>query len=244
MAHVVTLNALRRTLEAERLLQLHERGLGLPAIGEPAHALLLQRVCRVTRRELREMPLPPALRDEDAHRTAPSLAEEGLELFGLGQRDRRDDLGRQRAGGAVVQAEERRDDVRRRCALRSFEREVIAADDRAVAHAEDLHDGVTFIDRGGEHVEIVALVRVHLLAIEGAIDRDEAVAKQRRALELERLGGRRHLLARVASEGLVTALEEEHAAIDRRAVLVLRGVADARRGAALEMKEEARASAG
>src|SRR5207249_4788181 len=124
---------------------------------------------RVTRRELREMPLPPALRDEDAHRTAPSLAEEGLELFGLGQRDRRDDLGRQRAGGAVVQAEERRDDVRRRCALRSFEREVIAADDRAVAHAEDLYDGVTFIDRGGEHVEIVALVRVHLLAIESAL---------------------------------------------------------------------------
>ena len=82
-------------------------------------------------------------------------------------------------------AKERREDIRRERALRSLEGEVVAAGDRAVAHAEDLDDGVALGHRGRVDVEVIALVRVHLLPIEGALDGDEPVAESRRPLERE-----------------------------------------------------------
>ena len=85
---------------------------------------------------------------------------------------------------------------------------------------------------------------MHFLTVEGAIDRGEAVAKRRCALELQRLGRGLHLFARCARERLVPPLQEEDTLVDRRAVLVLRRVADARRRAAFEMEEQARSPTG
>ncbi len=69
VAHVVALDPLRRALDveviAERLVQLDERFLRLAAVGEPAHALLTEGVDGVPRRELDEVPLLAALRDEE-----------------------------------------------------------------------------------------------------------------------------------------------------------------------------------
>ena len=121
---------------------------------------------------------------------------------------------------------------------------MIAPDDRAVANAEDLRDGVSLGDRRGEDVEVVALVGMHLLAIQGALDRDHAIAQHCRALVVQCLRSLLHVLLRVARERLVSALEEEHAAVDGRAVLIARGLAHAGRGAALEVVEQARAATG
>src|SRR5205814_9888524 len=96
----------------------------------------------------------------------------------------------------------------------------------------------------GEHVEVVALVRMYFLPLEGAIDGLQPVAQERGTLERERRRRRLHLLLGIARERLVAALEKEHAPVDRRAVLILRRVTDARRGAALQVVEQARPAAG
>src|SRR6185503_17347268 len=141
----------------------------------------------IARGELREAALPPTLRHVYRDRPIATRREELRQRFAVGQRRRRHDLRWERAGERVVKAEERCDDLSRRRALRSLEREVIASDDGAVAHTEGLDDGVALRDGGGEHVEVVALVRVHLLAVEGPLDRAHAVAEHGRALEVERL---------------------------------------------------------
>ena len=73
-------------------------------------------------------------------------------------------------------AKEGRDDLRCARTFGSLEREVVPSDDRSVAHSEELNDRIALGQRRGENVEIIALVRVHLLPIEGAIDRGEAIA--------------------------------------------------------------------
>src|SRR5207248_1160741 len=216
----------------------------LPAVRQPPHALLRQRVRGVALRELREVALAPALRHVHAYWTSTRVAQEPLEVLALGDRIRCDDLRRERAGRGVVQTQERFDDVGGLGALRPLEREVVAADDRAVAHTEELHDRVVLGEGRREHVEVIALVRMYLLTLEGPIDGLQAIAQERGALERKRRRRRLHLLLGIARESLVASLEEQHAAIDRRAVLVLRGVTDARRGAALQVIEEARPSTG
>ena len=244
MAHVVALDPLRRAVEPERLRELAERGVGLATVGEPTDPLLRERVLGVTRRELREVALLAPLRHEQPDRTGAPFAREHNEPPGVRDRRRDDDLRRHGRGGRVVLAEEGPEHVGRRGALGALEREVVPAHDRAVAHAEHLDDRVPFRDRRGEDVEVVAFVRVHLLAVQGPLDRGEPVAQRGRALERERVRGLLHLFACVARERLVASLEEEHALVDRRAVVVLRRVPHAGRGAAPEVEQQARAAAG
>ena len=125
MAHVVALDALRRALQAERLLQLAQRGVRLPAVRQPPHALLRQRVRGVALGELREMALAPPLRHVHAYRTAARIAKEALEVLRLRDRIRRDDLRhgdlrRERRRRRVVLAEERAQHLTRRRALGAF----------------------------------------------------------------------------------------------------------------------------
>src|SRR2546422_5234110 len=119
---------------------------------------------------------------------------------------------------------------------------MVAARDGAVSHSEDLQDCVALIDRGRVHIEVVAFVRVYLLPVEGALDRDEPIAQRRGSLERERVRGLLHLGLRVTRERFVPSFEEEHALVDRRAVVIPRCVAYARRGAALQVKEKTRAT--
>src|SRR5437016_3897425 len=106
-----------------------------------------------------------------------------------------------------------------------------ASSRRAVSDAKDLHDRIPFIDRGGEDVEVVALVRMYLLSVERPLDGHQAIAQTRGAFVRERIGCLLHLLPRVAGEVFVAAFEEEDALFYRRAVLVARRVPYARRGA-------------
>src|SRR6185503_6059794 len=75
VAHVVALDPLRRPLETERLLQLTQRDLGLAAVGEPAHTFLFERIRRIAFRELGEMTLLAALRNEQPRGPSAALGE-------------------------------------------------------------------------------------------------------------------------------------------------------------------------
>ena len=244
VADVVTLDALRGSLEAECVGQLAKRGVGLAAIGHPAHPFLLEGVLGVALGELREVTLLPALRHEDPHRPTATFRRERLERFHFRYRDGNDDLGRDRGRDRVVLTKERCKDVGGERALRTLEREMVAAHHGPVANAEDLDHRVALFDRGGVHVEVVALVGMHLLPVEGPLDRNEPITQRRGPLEGQRIRCLLHLLLRVARERVVPAFEEEHALIDRASVLVARGVTHARGGATLQVEEEAGTAAG
>src|SRR5438876_3700142 len=79
VAHVVALDALGRSLEAERLGELAEGRIGLSTIGQPAHALLLECVTGVPFGELGEVTLLAPLRHEGADRTTATLGGERFE---------------------------------------------------------------------------------------------------------------------------------------------------------------------
>ena len=121
VAHVIALDPLRRSLQAERVRELPKRGLGLAPVGEPAHALLFQRVARIPLGELGEVTLLPALRHEDAHRAAAPLGRERFELGLIWDGYGHDDLRRQRDRDRVVLPEERREDVGHAGAFRALE---------------------------------------------------------------------------------------------------------------------------
>src|SRR5437868_77468 len=119
MADVVALDALGRSLETECVGELAQRSVGLPAVGEPADALLLERVLRVPLRELGEVTFLAALRDEDPNGAAATLGREDLECFRFRYRNRDDDLWREIRRDRVVLAQERREHVGRERTLRT-----------------------------------------------------------------------------------------------------------------------------
>ena len=121
---------------------------------------------------------------------------------------------------------------------------MVSAHHGAVAYAEDLHDRVSLVHRGGVDVEVVALIRVHFLAVQRSLDREKAVAERRGPLERERIGCLLHLLLRVAGERLVAPFEEEDTFLDGGAVFVPSRRTDARSGAALQVIEQAGTAAG
>src|SRR5437870_1788117 len=71
----------------------------------------------------------------------------------------------------------------------------------------------------------------------------EPVAQGGSTFERKRIGRLLHLFLRIARERVIPTFEEEHALIDRAAVLVPRCVPHARRGAPLEVEQEAGATA-
>src|SRR5205823_8661960 len=81
------------------------------------------------------------------------------------------------------------------------------------------------------------------LALEQRPHRAQAVAVQRRLLELLRVRGGAHLLLEVALDPAVAAAEEVDDRLDRPAVLILRHIADAGGLAALDEVVEAGAPA-
>src|SRR5439155_20331283 len=85
----------------------------------------------------------------------------------------------------------------------------------------------------------VALVGMDVLALERPVDGLETIAKKRGALELEALGGARHLRAYLSGDDVLPTLEEQHDLIDRAPVFLDRGVTDARRRAALDVVQQA-----
>src|SRR5207248_10365499 len=103
--------------------------------------------------------------------------------------------------------------------------------------------GVTFTHYRGQHVEVVALVRMHFLTVESSLDGLQPIAELGRSLERERIRRGLHLPPRFPRERFVPPFQEQHALVDRRAVVARGRVADARRGAALQVVQKAWAPA-
>ena len=97
--------------------------------------------------------------------------------------------------------------------------ERLAVGEHAVAHLEDLRVGVPPVDRDGDRVERADRLVRHAPALEQRAHRAQAVALERRLLEL--LGRRRraHALLEVALDRREAPRQEVDHAVDARAVL-------------------------
>ena len=120
--------------------------------------------------------------------------------------------------------------------------EALPLGEDAVAHLEDLGVGVGPLGGDADQVGGADRAAGDPLALEQRLDRLEAVAVQRRALELPRRGGLLHLRLLVGLDLAVAAGEEIDDRVDVAPVLLLADVADAGRPAALDEVVEAGAA--
>ena len=111
--------------------------------------------------------------------------------------------------------------------------ELIAPDEFALAHEEDLHHRFSQPGRDGEHVHVLIGEVEHLLALVNALYCPELVAEGRGALELLGLGGLVHAGADGLCDLVGLALQEHDHLVDHVGVLAAVHRADARPDAAV-----------
>ena len=118
--------------------------------------------------------------------------------------------------------------------------EALAVGEHAVADLEDLRVGVGGVDRDGDRVVGAGAVVGDALALEQRAHRLQAVALDRRLLEVLLAGGEEHAVLELALDLAEAPGQERDHAVDALAVLLLGDVADAGRPAALDVVVEAR----
>ena len=150
---------------------------------------------------------------------------------------------RHRHRARVVLEDERLGDVGDLGVGGVVEVEALAVGEHAVADLEDLGVGLAVADRDRDRVERARAVVGDPLALEQRADRPQAVALAGGVLEALLGRGQLHLVLELALDLLVAAGQEGDHAVDRRAVLLLADVADARRLAALDVVVQARRAA-
>ncbi len=121
--------------------------------------------------------------------------------------------------------------------------EGLAVGEDAVADLEDLGVGVGAVERDRDSVERADRLAGDALALEQRAHGAQAVALERRLLELLRGGRRAHAGLQVVLDRAVAAGEEVDHAVDVAAVVLLGDVADAGGLAALDVVVQARAAA-
>ena len=97
--------------------------------------------------------------------------------------------------------------------------ELVAPDQLALAHEEDLHHRLRQARRDGEHVHVLVGQVEHLLALVDALYGPELVAERRGALELLGLGGLVHAGADGLCDLVGFALQEHDHLVDHVGVL-------------------------
>ena len=173
----------------------------------------------------------------------PSLvAERLLEHLGPAESSWHDHLRRDRRGGGVVLQDELLGHLGLVAAGGVLQVEALAVGQHAVAHLEHLRVCVRALGGHGHGVERAHRLVRDPLPLQQAADGLEAVAQQRRLLELLVGRGLLHLPFEVALDLAVATGEEGDDRLDAAAVLLLRHVAHARGLAALDEVVEAGAA--
>ena len=167
-------------------------------------------------------------------------AEREREQLGLLDLALHDDLARDAHLVAVVLQDELLGDVADAPLGDVLEVEGLAVGEHAVADLEDLRVGVDAVDRDGDDVERADRLVGDALALQQRLHRAQAVALQRRLLEVLRRRRGLHLRLEVALDLAVAPGQERDHAVDRLAVAGLVDVADAGRPAALDVVVQAR----
>ena len=190
--------------------------------------------------ELAQAALVAALRGPHLDRGSAPLAQRLREQPDpLAQVGADDDRPRHRRGGGVVLADELLGHLREPPLAAVVEVEALALGEDSVADLEDLGVGVGPLGRDADQVGGADRAAGDALSLEQRADRLQAVAVQRRALVLVRVGRLLHLALLLGLDLAVSAGEEVADRLDVAAVLLAVDVADARRPAALDEVVEA-----
>ncbi len=196
-------------LHAERLLQLGERLDALLAPALAAQAVLGEGQPRVALGELAQAPLVAALGDANLDGAAALHRERlGQQRRALAQGLTDDDQPRHHRGGRVVLGDELLGHLGLVALARVREVEAVALGEDPVAHLEDLRVGVGALDGDPDQIGALGRLRGDAAALHQRPDRLQAVAVDRRPLELLRAGRLGHLALEVALDVAVAAARE------------------------------------
>jgi hypothetical protein len=174
------------------------------------------------------------------HLRAAALREELLERGEIAGVAGDDELRRDARRGAVVLDGEGLEHRRQVLAGHVLEVEAVAVDELAAPQREDLDGRVVALRADADHVDGADGATVGGLPLGEVLHRLQPVAVARRLLEALLAGGVTHPLLQLAQDRPRVAGEELDHAVDDRAVLLPRDVADAGRLAALDVVVEAR----
>ena len=245
---VVALDAQRHLVEREGLLDLLERTV---AGGEVAGALGLverERLQGVVGDRLLQVALVAALRHPDGHLAAAPLAEQLLHDVVVGRQRGHQDLARDRVAGvldsdaAVELEQEVLHQLGGAALVGAVGHPAALAADAPATDVEDLHRHLERVLGERDDVGVGAVAQHDRLLLQGAVEGAEVVAQAGGLLEVERLGGGVHLPLEALGEGRGAAGHEVAEVVDDLAVLLGRHRAHARRGALVDVAEEARAT--
>ena len=224
-----------------RDLDLLERLVAGGQVGGPLGLVHDQRLAGVAADGLLEAPLVAALRDPDLHPAPPQVAEQRLHRLRLRRQLGHQDLARDlvAVGAAVELEQEVLDQLGRAALLDAIGDPAALAADPAAAHVEDLHRDLERVLGQGDHVGAGAVAEDDGLLLQRLLERAEVVAQPGGLLEVERLGGGVHLGPDALDEGVGVAADEVAEVVDDRAVVLGADVADAGRGALVDVAEQA-----
>ncbi len=200
----------------------------------------LERQLGVLLGELLQAPLLAAPGGAHLHPGAPQVGQELREGVRRSHVRRNHDQGRDAGRAAVVLEAERLEQLRDVLPGLVLQIEGMPVDQPAAAQREDLHRGRPAARGDPDHVHRADRPLVRGLALGQVAYRCEPVAVAGSLLELLPLGRSPHLLLQLALDGPRLAGEELDHAVDDRAVVLLRHVADAGREAAFDVVVEAR----
>ncbi len=255
---VVALDAQRRRLELERLLDLAQRLAAGREVARAPRAVQRERVLRVGADRRGELLLVAALRHPDVDPRAPQPGEPRGDLVGVRRQDGHEDLARH--GVAREVAPGARPGVRRHGLLRRAVhlleqvldelgvRDVLdllddpaaLTPDATAAHVEHLDGRLELVPHEREHVRVGAVAEHDRVLLRRALERGDVVAQPCRGLVLHRGGGLVHLALEPAHEPLRVARHEVAEVLGERLVVLGRDAPDARRRALVDVAEQAR----
>ncbi|OCI32744.1 hypothetical protein OERS_03350 [Oerskovia enterophila] len=251
--HVVALDAQRRGLEAQGLLDLAQRLAARGQVAGSARAVQREGVLRVLVHRGGELALVPALGHSDVHLGAAEPREPGHDLLGVRRKDRHEHLAghdaRRRRGGvaqrlvgrAVDLLEEVLDELRVRHVLDLLDDPATLTTDAPAADVEDLDRGLELVACQGEDVRVGRVPEHHGVLLHGALERDDVVAQACRLLVLHRGSGLLHLRLDPADELGRVAGHEVTEVLGERVMVLGADASHARRRALVDVPEQARA---
>ncbi len=250
VADVDALDAQRRAVEPERVLDLLQRSRARGQVARPAQLVLGERLRGVAGDGLGEGPLVAALRHPDLHAGAAQPGEPLGQRRGVGRQLGHQDLARHGLLGVVGGTGERRllavelgeealHELRRVGGLDLVDHPAALAAHAPAADVEDLHRGLQLVLGERDDVGVGAVAEHHGLLLHGAAQRPDVVAQPRRALELQLLCGLRHLALELPDEVVGAPGQEVAEVLDDVAVLVGVHATHTRRRALVDVAEQA-----
>ena len=201
----------------------------------------LEALRRVPGGDLEQVGLGAALGREELHPPSTPVGEHLRERAGALRLDRQEHLLGRRVL-LVVETEEGRH--------RLLVRELLLPEgigarvlQLAATHGEHGDDEVRAFPVEAEHVAVRVVGHQHALLLQAALHGHQLIAQPRRVLEAQRAGGLAHALAQALGELPLAALQELDRVLHAQPVLLGRDLIHARRRAAVDLVQDARALA-